>query len=236
MNVNPAGRRPGQSQPSKDKDSPEEAREGQKRFALPKGKENGEKDEEKKKGLFDLNPEETAIQAPQTGVQQSMEEAALEKAAPAIPPATQVSQMGQIILKMVENMRIGQVGGKDFASLDLKTDSAVPQAFAGCNLNVSYEQNGIKIHFDNFMTPQQQNEAITLVEKNKEQLESMMQTLMAKNIQVTELTLGSHRVTLPRITALPPPFQASAPEQPEGGRQQQGKGDQGEKEKPKGKK
>lgn|GEM_PF-6378441 len=231
MSVPPSGQRPSSTPPSK-KSTPSDDDKEQKAFQLPGRKEQvkAQEEEKKKKGLFDLSSDEIGIKAKQQGIQQEVQtdlSAGIEKAAADKTAAvTQVSQVAQLIQKTVESMRIGQVGGKDFASLELKTNENVPQAFAGAHLTVSYEANQITIHFDHFMTPQQENTAINLVEKNKEQLVQMMQSLNAKNIQIAELSLGSHVVALPRIEGLPPPFQPTLTAETEPSRQQD-QGDQG---------
>jgi hypothetical protein len=211
MSVPPSGRRPGSTPPSKGRRPDDEESKTEKSFRLPQRKGGvQEKDEEpKKKGLFDLTSKEVApMQEKQPGLQPNVKEVqAKAESTAAIGEKAQITQISQLVQRMVETMRIGQIDGKDIASLDLKKGPEVPQAFAGSNLTVSYEVNGITIHFDNFMTPQQQNSAIALVEKNKEQLIEMVQALNAKNIQVHELSIGTHTVTLPRVEPLPPPFQ-----------------------------
>lgn len=234
MSVPPTNRQSSSSPSGKGR--PDESGKAQKKFQLPGRKESLEAKEEepKKKGIFDLTGNENAIQDKQQALQQQIKTEGVTAAKTAgIEGAAQVNQIGQIVQKMVESMRIGQINGQDFASVDLKKSADVPQAFAGSNLTVSYQDNGIKIHFDNFMTPQQQNSAIALVEKNKDQLHDMVLALNAKNIQVTELSIGTHTVNLPRIEPLPPPFQAPPPaegETPQGrdrGREGREEPDQG---------
>ena len=196
---------------------------------MPGRKEKAQEQEEKKKGLFDLAQEDMGIQTKQQGLQQNIKAEEIEPGLTAVTgaaAAAQVTQVGQLIQKMVETMHIGQVGGKEFASVDLKTSADVPNAFAGSNLTVSYETNSLTIHFDNFMTPQQQNTAINMVEKNKEQLLQMVEALGAKNIQVAELSIGTHIVALPRPAGLPPPFRPVLAAETEGTRRE----DQGYKE------
>lgn len=225
MSVPPSGRRPSSTPPSKGR--PDDDHKSEKGFHLPGRKEavDSKQEQPKKKGLFDLTGKEMAIQQKQQEVSQELKmgEVSAEKTA-GIEATAQINQVSQLIQKMVETMRIGQIDGKDFASVDLKKGPEVPQAFAGSNLSVSYQANGINIRFDNFMTPQQQNSAINLVEKNKEQLLEMVQALNAKNIQVNELTIGTHSIALPRVEPLPPPFQTPPGAEGET-RQQQQRGD-----------
>jgi hypothetical protein len=214
MSVPPSSRRPSSTPPSKG--TPEQDKEPTKKFHLPGKKEHvKEKDEgeeklmSKKKGLFDLTGQEANIQAKQQQLHQQDVEAAGAKASDisAVEAQAQVSQVSKIIQDMVAGMRVGQVEGQDFASMQLKQSAEVPPAFAGSNLTLSFQENGLTIRFDNFMTPQQQNTAINLVEQNKDQLQQMVQALNAKNIQVAELSIGTHTVAIPRVEPLPPPFQ-----------------------------
>ncbi len=231
MSVPPAGRRPSSTPSSKN--NPDDTKESQRPFQMPGRKEKAQEQEEKKKGLFELAQEDMGVQAKQQGLQQSIKSEEIEPGLTAVTgtaAAAQVTQVGQLIQKMVETMHVGQVGGKDFASVDLKTSADVPQAFAGSNLTISYETNNLTIHFDNFMTPQQQNTAINLVEQNKEQLLQMVEALGAKNIQIAELSIGTHVVALPRQTGLPAPFQPLLTAETESTRQE----DQGYKEREQG--
>jgi hypothetical protein len=240
MTVPPSDRRPSSTPPGKQ--GPEDSKKTDKPFHLPgerkEGVEEGigekkkglfdlksdDKSEEKKKKVFDMTSGEVALQSKQQGLQENIPSTVGEVQATAkiaSAAVAQVSQVGALIQKMVETMHVGQVGGKDFATLNLKTSVDVPPAFANSNLTVSYKDNGITIHFDNFMTPQQQNQAINLVEKNKEQLVQMVQTLNAKNIQVKELTIGSHVVALPHVEGRPAPFQPILTAETERGRRRE---------------
>jgi Family of unknown function (DUF5421) len=229
MSVPPASRRPSSTPPSRGR--PDETREkGEKDFKLPAKKQHvKESDEEaKKKGLFDIAGKEALLQDKQQRLAQEVKaEAATVGEVTSTEAVAQVRQVDQLIQKMVESMRVGQIDGQDYASLELKKSAEVPEAFAGSNLTVSYHDNGIVIRFDNFMTPQQQNTAITLVEQNKEQLQQMVQTLNAKNIQVNELTIGEHTVALPKVAPLPPPFQPQPATQAETEQQRERGGREG---------
>jgi hypothetical protein len=226
MSVPPSGRRPSSTPPSKGK--PDEGHENHKDFKLPGKKDPvaGQDEKVKKKNLFDLAGEDNVLAGKQQGVQQEIKaEGMAADSISAVEAKQQINQISQLVQKMVETMRIGEVNGQQVASMDLKKGPDVPLAFSGSNLTISYQTNGIAIHFDNFMTPQQQNTAINMVEKNKEQLQQMVLALNAKNIQVAELTIGSHTVALPRVEPLPPPYQvlpgaqAETRQQQEGGRQ-----------------
>jgi len=218
MNVGgPSRRHPSSSTPPA-KGRPEEtSREGDgkgKEFKLPARKQPVESKEEKqskKKGLFDIAASDAKVQGKEQSISQEMAaETTKSGAMSGIDAAQEVSKIAKLIQQTVETMHIGQVGESHFASLNLKTTAEIPAAFAGSNLTISYQENGIVIHFDNFMTPQQQNNAITLVEQHKEQLQEMIQALSSKNIQVAEMSIGAYTVALPRVQPLPPPFQPTA--------------------------
>lgn len=204
-------------------------RERDKDFRLPEKKEQSSK-----KNLFDLAAEGQGKLKQELSQEKIESLKGVEKTS-GIEAKAQVSQIGKLIQQMVNSMRIGTVGGKEFASMSLSKDPSVPQAFAGSNLTLSFRENGLVIRFDNFTTPQQQEIALNMVEQNKEQLTQMIQALQAKNIQVAELNIGDRKVSLPRVEPLPPPFAAFEPEAPsprrEGGQQEGGRGG-GEEEEP----
>ncbi len=136
-----------------------------------------------------------------------------------------VKQITQLVQRMVTEMRVGQ----NMASMRL-SETESPSSFAGSNLTVSMTENGLSIKVDEFMTPQQENQAILLVEKNKEQLVQMAQALQAKNIQVHDFTIGRHVVEIPRVEPLPPPFQPppSTQAESEGGQRERGGEEEGD--------
>ncbi len=196
---------PPSTPPSRGGDGPRESRRSRRDFNLPKHGRKGEKGE-KKKDPFDMIGEGSKeIKEKLSGEKMGEMKAAANIQASEAKAA--VSAVTKLIQSVVAEMKVGQVDGKDFASLNLSASADLPEAFAGSNLTVSYQENTLTIHFDNFMTPQQENNAITLVEKNKDQLMELVQTLHAKNITVHELSIGKHVVQLPRVESLPPPFQ-----------------------------
>jgi len=221
---------PSSTPPSSNGDQgPEDKKKRRRDFKLP---EKGEKEEEKrKKGVFEIAGDTTVKELKQQ-VQQSTQELKAEETS-AISAKATISQVSQLIQRMVSQMQIGSVGGKTFASLNLSGSNEVPGAFQGSNLTLSYEKNGLIIRFDNFMSPQQQQNAFTLIERNKEQLAQMIQNLQSKNIQVAELNIGDRSITLPRVEPLPPPFQPLPSSQAETKRDRGGGGG-GEQEKREG--
>ncbi|NGX60623.1 MAG: hypothetical protein K940chlam9_00089 [Chlamydiae bacterium] len=222
--------------PSKgDKKEPESANGGQqKEFRLSQRKKDEQEVDEKKKkqNLFDLSAEDQKQLEVGTQAKQGAEVKEAGKLE-GIAAQTQVQQVVKLIQKMVTTMQIGQVGGRDMASLTLEKGGDVPEAFSGSNLSLQFTENGLTIHFDNFMTPQQEQNAMLLIEKNKEQLTDMVRALQAKNIQIAELSIGKYTVNLPKVEPLPPPFQTIQPsgaetrqqrEKEEGGGEEKGGG------------
>jgi len=206
---------PPPSQPSStpssqgDDNQPTQGKKTKKDFTLPT---KGKKDEgdQKKKNLFDIaGSVDQEVKELKQDIQDSkMMEAQEASSIQGSQAKASVQAISRLIQNVVAEMRVGQIDGKDFTSMNLSTTSAdIPEAFSGSNLTLSYQANALVIHFDNFMTPQQENNAITLVEKNKEQLLEMVQTLQAKNINIQEMSIGKHIVSLPRVETLPPPFQ-----------------------------
>lgn len=191
------------SQPSDNDDGPNESnRNSRKEFKLPKGS----KDLTKKKGLNE-GVEEPGVQEMKQNIQQQkMAEAQTAGQVKATQAKATVTAIGQLITRLVTDLKIGQMDGKNFANMNL-TGTDVPESFAGSNLTLSYTSNALSIHFDNFMTPQDQNTAVNLVEKNKEQLVDMIESLRSKGITVEEMSIGNHSVALPHVEKLPPPFQ-----------------------------
>lgn len=193
-----------------------------KEFRLPSKEEKDDQSpKEKKKNLFDLAGEAQVKQL--KGEISESELEGIQKAEKLdAAQAKQISQVTRLIIQLVESMHIGTLAGKDFASLNLSRDPAIPEAFAGSNLTLNYQENGLVIRFDNFVTPQQEIAAIAMIEKNQEQLAAMVHALQVKNIQVAELNIGNRQVPLPpRVEPLPPPMQAFQAESPDARAQQE---------------
>ena len=189
-----------------------------------------------KKGIFDLSQDETGKKTGKKGDQkkdlkegEELEQQALgpvgesvgfqqqktdlgsetaeAKGIGSVEAQQQVARIGELIQRMVNQLQVGTIGGKDFASVDLKATPDVPSFFANTTLTLTQTSDGLVIRFSNFEDPQQQTAAVFAVEQNKEQLQQMLANLQAKNIAVAEMQLGNYSVTLPRVEALPPPFQ-----------------------------
>ncbi len=210
---------------------PSESKKSKKDFRLPnKKKEEGE---EKKKSLFDIagGEGETAKEIKQEIEGKEMAEAKEASSIQSADVKASVAAIGRLIQSVVADMRVGQIDGKSLTSMTLSESSKeLPEAFAGSSLTLSYQENGLTIHFDNFMTPQQENNAITLIEKNKEQLLEMVQALQAKNINIHELSVGNRTITLPRVEPIPPPLspmETSAGETRQDREQQERGGEEG---------
>lgn len=209
MSVNPPQPSRSPSTSSAKKTPEEELRKKGKEFKLP-NKTGKKEEEEKKKTLFALAQEVMAEQGKQQHFSAEMQKVEKGEAIAPKEAAAQVAKISQLVLSLVDSLHVAEVGGKGLALLNLKDSSDVPAPFAGSTISLTQQDEGLIIHFDNFADPQQQNLAITLVEKNKEQLEDMIQALNAKNIQVAELSLGEHVITLPRVIPPQTPIQPIA--------------------------
>lgn len=207
MSVPPSRRSSGASSSNGESEGPGETKKSKIDFKLPK-KDQKLDQEKKKKNLFDLVGGEQGMRDFLREIAQD-QKAAMVKTSEiqAAPEKSAITFMNRLIERLVTDLKIGQIGGRDFASLNL-SKSEVPEAFAGSNLTLSYQMDGLTIHFDN-MTPQQINNAINLIEKNQEQLLDLVRALQGKNINLHELSIGSHVIALPRVQPLPPPFQPS---------------------------
>lgn len=187
----------------------------QKEFKLPEKR----KEEQKEAGA------EAELKEVKQQVEQRQQEDIKTSDIKGVEAQASVKAIGRMIQRLVSEMRVGQ----DMASMRLSA-TEVPNSFAGSNLTLSYQENALVIHFDNFMTPQQENNAITLIEKNKEQLQEMIQALQSKNITVHEMSIGTHVIALPRAQPLPPPFQPTQPgaaETRQQREQREGEGEEG---------
>lgn len=111
------------------------------------------------------------------------------------------AKVAEIIQKMVAGLQVGTIGGKDFASVDLKGTQDVPDFLKNTSLTLTQTTEGLIIRFSNFESPQQQAQAIYAIEQNKEQLQQLMANLQQKNIAIADLQIGNHSITLPKVTA-----------------------------------
>lgn len=180
----------GPSRPSSSEEPSGDNKKAKREFKLP---------DKKKEDKSDIGGEAVKEMKQFVSQEQKVAIAKIEQLSPSELKA-QISQINQLILSTVESMRVGE----SITDLTLKAGQ-VPEYFEGGTLTLSYDvNNALIIHFDNI---QQQDAAIALVEKNKEQLQQLVQALHAKNIQVAELSIGNHKVALPRVEPLPPPFQ-----------------------------
>ncbi len=204
-----------------------------KEFRLPDKKKGGGEKEEKEK-LFEYKKEREAVGEAQ--IQTQLSEQKLSQAEKAeniselsgLEAKQAAAKTAELIQKMILQLQVGTVGGKNFASIDLKDTADVPSFFANTNLTLTQSTDGLIVRFTNFESAQQQAKAIQAVEMHKEQLSQMMMNLQAKNIVIAELQIGTHSVTLPRIEPLPPPFRPSSSSQTESGKREQKQGREGE--------
>lgn len=156
--------------------------------------------QEKKKGEG-LSAYEQAIQAKtQMGEEAKGAEAVKSLSAVAAKEGTQ--KIAALILKMVEKMQIGTVGGQTVASMELKATSDVPSFFANSTLTLIKTDQGIVINFNKFDTPLNERLAINAVESGKNELALLVNNLAALNIKIANFQIGNHTIEIPSV---PPP-------------------------------
>ncbi|NGX55052.1 MAG: hypothetical protein KR126chlam2_00674 [Chlamydiae bacterium] len=189
MGIPPTKLPPSSSRSGGDDSSRVDKGKSKKEFKLPqKGEKGGEQ-----KTLFDISSEEQQAQT------SSVESAATQQA-----QTQQITQISALILRMVDQLGVGTVGGKEFASLDLKGSADVPEFFANSTITLTQSDEGLVVKFSNFESLQQQQDAIKAIEQNQQQLEQMMLNLQAKNINLVNLQIGSYSIALPTVQTVKP--------------------------------
>lgn len=139
-----------------------------------------------------------------------------------------IAKVSELIMKMVDQFQVGAIGGKDFASLHLKSSSQVPDFLENTTLTLTQTSEGVIIRFSNFQDPQQEAAALLAIQSNKQQLAQLSLNLSQKNLTIADLQVGNHSINVREITQLePPPFFAQSEkqqdrEQGQGQRQDQG--------------
>lgn len=189
MGIPPSKLPPSSSSSSSGDSSKVDKGKPKKEFKLPqKGEQQGEQ-----KTLFDISAEE-----------QQSQTSAVESAASQQVQAQQVTQISALILKMVDRLGVGTVGGTEFASMDLKGGADVPGFFANSTITLTQTDDGLIVKFSNFESLQQQQDAIKAVEQNQQQLEQLVQSLQAKNINLANLQIGNYSIALPSVQTVKP--------------------------------
>lgn len=147
--------------------------------------------------------------------------------------AASVAKVGELISQMVAQLGVGVVGGKDFASIELKGTAEIPEFLANTTLSLTATNSGLVVNFSNFESLSQQQTAILTIEQQTEQLQQLVNNLQAKGIQLADLQIGTHSITLPTPQAItpiqPPPIspEAQREEGQRGGQDQGGEGPEG---------
>lgn len=121
--------------------------------------------------------------------------------------AQEAAQISKLVLRLVDSLMVTKVEGQDMVSMQLGQNKEVPTYLANSNLSITqHSANSISITFSNFDSVQQENKAVINIEKAKAQLTELVGNLQARKIEVTEMRVGDHRIELPKVEALPPPF------------------------------
>lgn len=198
MSSVPPSTQPASTPPSKDSNGPSDKNKktGARAFSLPKK---------------EVKPEEGMVGNPMTssplkgleGEKATLEQA---QATPSITPSASVASISKLIQRVVAEMQVGQ----QRTEMTLKSAEDVPPEFRNSHLSLSYENNGLAIHFHTFPNPQQANQAAQLISQHKAELAQMVSALQAKNIRVSELRIGDQTISLPRIEPVFSPLSPQA--------------------------
>ncbi|ANH78511.1 DUF5421 family protein [Candidatus Chlamydia sanziniae] len=111
-----------------------------------------------------------------------------------------------LILTTVESMIISEVNGEQLVELVLDNNVFVPEVFAGTNLTLVQSGSELSIKFSNFMDATQMKDAAELVMNNPTQLSTLMSTLKQRQLTLSEFSVGSQVVQLPKLEEIQTPL------------------------------
>ena len=119
-----------------------------------------------------------------------------------IKSAQQMGNANNAILKMVDSMRIGQVGEKQMLDATLKTDESIHTSLRGASIRLEMTTEGLKVQIE--PVDGQKDMAQALIAEHHDQVVQLQQSLAAKNINLQHLQIGDHVVDLPHEKPLSP--------------------------------
>lgn len=112
----------------------------------------------------------------------------------------------QLVTSTVESLLVADIDGKQLAEIVLDNSNTVPAAFCGANLTLVQTGEEISVSFSNFVDQAQLTEATQLVQQNPKQLVSLVESLKARQLNLTELVVGNVAVSLPTIEKIETPL------------------------------
>ncbi|EPP34626.1 putative outer protein E [Chlamydia ibidis] len=136
-------------------------------------------------------------------------EVALETAQVAVA-SVDLSWVADIVASTVDAMMVTDIGGQQLVEIVLDSEAAVPEAFAGANLTLVQSGDQLTVKFSNFTDNVQMSEAMQLVASNPVQLTNLVQSLKDRMLTLTELTIGTNAVQLPKLEEIRSPMHVLA--------------------------
>ncbi|WP_080141990.1 DUF5421 family protein [Chlamydia suis] len=112
----------------------------------------------------------------------------------------------QLVLSTVESLLVADVDGKQLVEIVLDNANTVPEAFCGANLTLVQTGEDVAVSFSNFVNQAQVAEAMQLVQQNPEQLVTLVGSLKARQLNLTEFVIGNVAVSLPSLEKVETPL------------------------------
>ena len=107
------------------------------------------------------------------------------------------AQICQRLYDMIAQLAVGTIGSKDIVQATLKQEQ-VPAPFAGAQLIIQKEPNGIVVSFSQFNVGQEKL-ALQMVQSNSQQLVELVDRLNQKKLPLLSLRIGNHNIQLPEL-------------------------------------
>lgn len=112
----------------------------------------------------------------------------------------------EVIASTVETMLITDIGGEQRVELVLDNQGNVPEVFAGANLTLVQSGSDLSISLSNFSNEQQAIDAVNIVNNYPEQLATLVTSLKGHRLNITEFSVGTSVVQLPRVEEIQTPL------------------------------
>ncbi len=119
-----------------------------------------------------------------------------------VTAAQQMTNANNVILKMVDSMRVGQVGEKQLVEAQLKTDDTIHTSLQGATIRLELTSDGLRV----FIEPVagQKDIAEALIAAHHDSVTKLQESLAAKNITLQHLQVGDLVADLPYEKPLTP--------------------------------
>jgi|GEM_PF-5377932 len=119
-----------------------------------------------------------------------------------VAAAQQMTNTNNVILKMVDSMRLGQLGDKQLLEAQLKTDDTIHTSLQGATIRLELTSEGLRV----FIEPVagQKDIAEALIAAHHDSVTKLQESLAAKNITLQHLQVGDLVADLPYEKPLSP--------------------------------